>query len=149
NVYRIAGDDLTTRLLNDLWTIRAKKTVVLLRLTRDKQSGELLVGALVRVHTKAPQTHPPLSTLHSVPGQAFSALMASLPLGQRSVRLELSARALASRALAVPVGPSGFLHGMDERDGVPFLMSWTDPLKFMRVAIAASLDVVESLILRA
>jgi hypothetical protein len=38
---------------------------------------------------------------------------------------------------------------MAERVGVPFLMSWTDPQKFMRVAIGANLDVIESLILRA
>ena len=148
-MYRVAGVDLTTRLLNDLWTIRAKKTVVLLRLSRDHESGELMVAALLRVHTSTPQNHPPMSTLHSVPGQQFSALLASLPLGERSLDLQLSARWLASPTLEVPVGPSGFLHGMAERAGVPFLMSWTDPQKFIRVAIAASLDVVESLILRA
>ncbi|MGV7354472.1 hypothetical protein PJM26_28605, partial [Mycobacterium kansasii] len=43
----------------------------------------------------------------------------------------------------------GFLHGMAERAGVPFLMSWTDPHKFIRVAIAADIDVAASLILRA
>jgi hypothetical protein len=90
-----------------------------------------------------------LSTLHSVAGQAFSALLASLPLGDRSLQLDLSPRILAGRKLLVPVGPSGFLHGMAERAGVPFLMSWTDPQKFMRVAISANLDVVEALILRA
>jgi type VII secretion protein EccE len=148
-VYRIAGADLTTRLLSDVWTIRATKTVVLLRLTRDHETDALMVAALVRVHTRAPQTHTPISTLQSVPGQAFEGLAASLPLGDRSVTLDLSARPLATRPLAVPVGPSGFLHGMAERAGVPFLTSWTDPLKFMRVAIAASLDVVEALILRA
>jgi type VII secretion protein EccE len=148
-VYQIAGVDLTTRLLSDSWTIRATKTVVLLRLTRDQESGVLMVAALLRVHTTRPQHHPPISTLHSVPGQAFSALLASLPLGDRSLQLQLSARSLARRSIEVPVGPSGFLHGMAERAGVPFLMSWTDPQKFMRVAISASLDVVESLILRA
>jgi len=149
SVYRVAGTDLTRRLLNDMWTVRAKKTVVLLRLTRDHQTGELMVGALLRVHTKAPQPHPPMSTLQSVPGQAFSAVAASVPLGDRSVELDLSARPVAGDALSVPVGPSGFLHGMAERAGVPFLMSWLDPLKFTRVAIAASLEVVESLVLRA
>ena len=113
------------------------------------ESGEVMVAALLRVHTSKPQAHPPLSTLHSVAGQEFSALLASLPLGGRSLALLLSARSLSSRKLDAPVGPSGFLHGMAERAGVPFLMSWTDPQKFMRVAIAASLDVVESLILRA
>lgn len=147
--YRIAGADLTTRALNDFWTIRAKKTVVMLRLTRDAHSGELMAAALLRVHTTTPQHHPPMSTLHSVAGQGFSALLASLPLGNRSLQLQLSQRPLADRELQIPVGPSGFLHGMAERAGVPFLMSWTDPQKFMRVAIAANLDVVESLILRA
>lgn len=148
-VYRVAGLDLSTRTLNDLWTIRAKKTVVLLRLTRDEPSGELMVAALLRVHTSEPQLHPPMSILHAVAGQEFSALLASLPLGDRSLHLQLSARLLASRTLEVPVGPSGFLHGMAERAGVPFLMSWTDPQKFMRVAISADLDVVQAFVLRA
>lgn len=148
-LYRIAGADLTTRALNDFWTIRAKKTVVVLRLTRDKDSQELMVAALLRVHTTTPQHHPPMSVLHSVAGQSFSAMAASLPLGDRSVQLELSQRPLASAELQVPVGPSGFLHGMAERAGVPFLMSWTDPQKFIRVAIAADVDVVAALILRA
>ncbi|MCP9276917.1 type VII secretion protein EccE [Mycolicibacterium arenosum] len=149
NVYRIAGRDLTTRLLSDLWTIRATKTVVLLRLTRDTEDGELLVAALVRVHTAAPQPHPPISPLHTVPLQGFAGLAATLPLGARSLELDLPARPLAARPLDVPVGPAGFLHGMDEREGTPYLISWTDPLKFVHVAIAANLDVVQSLILRA
>ncbi|MFV1504247.1 type VII secretion protein EccE [Mycobacterium kansasii] len=149
SLYRIAGADLSTRALNDFWTIRAKKTVVVLRLSRDKDSHELMVAALVRVHTTTPQHHPPLSVLHSVAGQSFPAILASLPLGDRSVQLEFSQRQLASAGLQVPVGPSGFLHGMAERAGVPFLMSWTDPHKFIRVAIAADADVVASLILRA
>ncbi|MGV7756240.1 type VII secretion protein EccE, partial [Mycobacterium kansasii] len=61
SLYRIAGADLNTRALNDFWTIRAKKTVVVLRLSRDKDSNELTVAALVRVHTTTPQHHPPLS----------------------------------------------------------------------------------------
>lgn len=149
SLYRIAGADLTTRALNDFWTIRAKKTVVVLRLTRDKDSQALMVAALLRVHTTTPQHHPPMSVLHSVAGQSFSAMAASLPLGDRSVQMELSPRPLAGAELQVPVGPSGFLHGMAERAGVPFLMSWTDPQKFIRVAIAADVDVVAALILRA
>ncbi len=149
SVYRVAGKDLTTRHLNDLWTIRAKKTVVLLRLTRDEASGELLVSCLLRIHTANPQPHPPISTLQSVPGQTFAALLAALPLGDRSVELALSARSVAQPELRVPVGPSGFLHGMAERAGVPYLLSWSDPQRFVRVGVAASLEVVEALILRA
>lgn len=148
-LYRISGADLTTRALSDFWTIRAKKTVVVLRLTRGSASGELMVAALLRVHTEDRQYHPPMSTLQSVAGQVFPAMLASLPLGDRSVELPLSECPLASSELQVPVGPSGFLHGMAERAGVPFLMSWTDPQKFVRVAIAADLDVVQALILRA
>ncbi|WGI35909.1 MULTISPECIES: type VII secretion protein EccE [Mycolicibacterium] len=146
--YQMSGADLSTRVLNDLWTIRSTKTVVLVRITRDKQTGELLVGALVRIHTSAPQTHPPLSTLKTVPGQAFEALAATLPMGDRSMSLPLSTRPLGA-PLAVQVGPTGFLHGMAELSGVPLLMSWTDPVKFLRVAVAADLDVVQALVLRA
>ncbi|MDO2394698.1 type VII secretion protein EccE [Mycobacterium avium] len=147
--YRVSGADLNTRMLNDVWTIRASKAVVLVRVTRDNETGELMVGALVRVHTSAPLTHPPVSTLQSLPGQAFEALTATLPLGDRSVSLALSARPLGRAPLAVQVGPTGFLHGMAELSGVPFLLSWTDPLKFLRIGIAADLDVVEALVLRA
>ncbi|MFL0286838.1 type VII secretion protein EccE [Mycobacterium sp. SMC-18] len=146
--YQMSGADLSTRVLNDLWTIRSSKTVVLVRITRDKQTRELQVGALVRIHTSAPQTHPPLSTLKTVPGQAFEALAATLPMGDRSMSLPLSTRPLGA-PLAVQVGPTGFLHGMAELSGVPLLMSWTDPVKFLRVAVAADLDVVQALVLRA
>lgn len=146
--YQVSGADLTTRVLNDMWTIRSSKTVVLVRITRDHETGGNLVGALVRIHTNAPQTHPPLSTLKTVPGQTFEALAATLPLGDRSVSLPISSRPLSAAPLAVQVGPTGFLHGMAEQSGVPLLMSWTDPLRFLRVAIAADLDVVEALVLR-
>lgn len=147
--YQMSGAALTTRVLNDLWTIRATKAVVLVRITRDKDTGTLQIGALVRIHTPAPQTHPPLSTLKTIPGQTFEAFSATLPLGDRSVSFPVSARPLASAPLAVQVGPTGFLHGMAELSGVPLLMSWTDPLRFLRVGIAADLDVVEALVLRA
>lgn len=147
--YRVSGVDLTSRMLNDVWTIRASKAVVLVRITRDHETGTLMAGALVRVHTNAPLTHPPLSTLQTVPGQAFEALAATLPLGDRSVSLTLSRRPIDTPPLAVQVGPTGFLHGMAERSGVPLLLSWTDPLKFVRIGIAADLDVVAALVLRA
>lgn len=147
--YRMSGAELSTRVLNDVWTIRATKAVVLVRMTRHAETGELMVGALVRVHTPTHLTHPPLSTLQTVPGQAFEALAATLPLGDRSVSVPLSMRPLDSAALPVQVGPTGFLHGMAELSGVPLLLNWTDPLKFVRVAIAADLDVVEAMVLRA
>jgi type VII secretion protein EccE len=147
--YRMSGADLSTRVLNDVWTIRATKAVVLVRMLRDAETGALMVGALVRVHTPTHLTHPPLSTLQTVPGQAFEALAATMPLGDRSVALPLSMRPLDSAPLPVQVGPTGFLHGMAELSGVPLLLKWTDPLKFVRVAIAADLDVVEALVLRA
>jgi type VII secretion protein EccE len=154
--YRIAGNDLTTRLLNDVWTIRSTTAMTLVRLTRNPDAS-VAVAALVRLHTTTPLPHPPLLALHPVSGQAFSALLASLPLGNRSLVLPLSPKPLpaksptgsrTSRTLAVPVGPSGFLFGMTLA-GVPFLMSITDPLKFTRLAINADIDVVESLLLRA
>ena len=147
--YRMSGAELSTRVLNDVWTIRATKAVVLVRMTRHAETGELMVGALVRVNTPTHLTHPPLSTLQTVPGQAFDALAATLPLGDRSVSVPLSMRPLDSAALPVQVGPTGFLHGMAELSGVPLLLNWTDPLKFVRVAIAADLDVVEAMVLRA
>lgn len=157
--YRIAGEDLTSRLLNDLWTIRSTRTVTLVRLTRSADNS-ISAAALVRLHTTKPIPHPPLSTLHPVAGQAFSALLATLPLGHRSLRLPLACRPIAlttSRkvqrlsdrsTLILPVGPSGFIVGMGP-SGQPWLMSFLDPLKFSRVAINASIEVVQRLVLRA
>ena len=153
--YRMAGTDLTSRLLGDLWTIRSTMTVTLLRLTREPEGG-IGVAALVRLHTPAPLTHPPLSTLHPLAGQQFSALWASVPLGNRSLAISLSPRPLQPasrrlvdrRGLLVPVGPAGVMLGMS-LDGVPLLMPFVDPLEFVKVAINAELDVVQSLLLRA
>lgn len=146
--YRIAGCDLTPRLLNDLWTIRASTTVTMLRLTR-QTNANITIGALVRVHTRGPLPHPPLSTLHTTPGQSLAALHATLPLGNRSVNLPLSTSALRQNpTLPIPVGATGVLMGM-ARSGVPFLMPITDPLRFTRIAINANLAVVQALLLRA
>ncbi len=147
--YRIAGADVSTRLLNDLWTIRATTTVTLVRLTHD-DAGNVSMGALVRVHTRSPIPHPPLSTAHSTPGQVLPALLSSMPLGDRALELTLSptAAGAAAPALQVPIGPTGVLLGM-ARSGVPYLMPLTDPLRFTRIAIAADLAVVQSLLLRA
>lgn len=157
--YRVAGTDLTTRLLNDLWTIRSTTTVTVVRLTR-AADGSLAAGVLVRLHTAMPLPHPPLHTLHRVAGQAFSALLASLPLGDRALELPLAAKRLApqrprvrprlgdKKNLVVPVGSSGFLFGMT-LGGFPFLMSITDPLKYTKVALNADVYVVQSLVLRA
>jgi type VII secretion protein EccE len=147
--YRIAGRDLSTRLLNDLWTIRATTTVTVVRLKRE-DGEQVSMGALVRVHTRGALPHPPLSTTHSTPGQSLPAVLASLPLGDRSLELALSPTAggAEAKALAVPIGPTGVLLGM-ARSGVPYLMPLTDPLRFTRIAVSADLTVVQSLVLRA
>ncbi|WP_308160116.1 type VII secretion protein EccE [Mycolicibacterium goodii] len=156
--YRVAGRDLTTRLLNDVWSLRTTRTVTVIRLTRN-DDGSVSAAALVRLHTTKPVPHPPMHTLHPVVGQARSALLASLPLGKRSVDLPLSYRRISfsssrgqrlgdKSTLLLPVGPSGFIIGMSDL-GHPWLYPITDPLKFTRVAINASVEVVQRLILRA
>lgn len=157
--YRIAGKDLTTRLLNDVWTIRTTRTVTLVRLSRNPDNT-IAAAALVRLHTTKPVPHPPMHTLHPVAGQAFSALLATLPLGHRSLQLPLASRPIELTAahpaqrlgdkstLILPVGPSGFIVGMAP-SGQPWLMPITDPLKFTRVALNASIEVVQRLLLRA
>lgn len=103
----------------------------------------------MRFHTAEPLTHPPLLALKPASGQAFSALAASLPLGNRAVELALSPRPLDGRdALQVPVGPSGFLLGMTVT-GVPLLGQFTDAVRFTRVGIHADDEVVVQLVLRA
>jgi type VII secretion protein EccE len=148
STYLIAGEDLSSRLLADLWTIRSKMTVTLLRLTRDPAGGVDVAG-LVRLHTKNPLTHPPLAALHPLPGKQICALCASLPFGNRSLEMDLSRRPLdGARGLSVPVGPCGPMVGMTI-DGVALLMPFTDPLKHCTVAIQADFDVQASLLLRA
>jgi type VII secretion protein EccE len=145
--YRIAGNALTNRMLNDLCTVRSTRTVQTIRLTADA-TGVVSVSAMVRFHTKTALTHPPLLALQSVPGEAFDAVAASLPLGDRALRLQLSPRPLADSGLRIPVGPAGPLFGMT-RTGFPFLMPITDPLRTVRVAVNADLPVVAALLLRA
>lgn len=145
--YRIAGADLNTRLLNDVWTVRSKRTVTTVRLTANR-AGEVSVGAVVRFHTSAPLAHPPLLALRPVSGQAFDSLLASLPLGNRALRLQLSRRRLDGADLAIPVGPSGPVFGMTVT-GFPFLMPLTDPLRPVRMTIDADIAVVIPLLLRA
>jgi len=145
--YRIAGRDLSTKMLNDLWTVRAHRTVTTVRLFGDCAGGSRVAG-LVRFHTDAPLTHPPLLALQPVSGQAFDSLLASLPLGDRALHLEMSPRLLGDGSdLKIPVGPSGPMFGMTVT-GVPFLMPLTDPLRATRVSISADLPVVIPLLLR-
>lgn len=145
--YRIAGRDLSTKMLNDLWTVRTHRTIITVRLFGDR-SGRTRVAGLVRFHTDAPLAHPPLLALQPVSGQAFDSLLASLPLGDRALRLEMSPRLLGDETdLKIPVGPSGPMFGMTVT-GVPFLMPLTDPLRATRVSITADLSVVIPLLLR-
>lgn len=64
------------------------------------------MGAVVRFHTAAPLTHPPLLALRPVAGQAFDALLASLPLANRSLRLQaMQRRPSIDGELRIPAGP--------------------------------------------
>jgi type VII secretion protein EccE len=145
--YRIAGSDLTTDLINDLWSVRSRLTVLTLRLAATA-SGTVTTAAVVRFHTVAQMTHPPLLTLRPVFGQSFSALLASLPLGNRSVVLQMSARRLDTADLEVPLAPAGLMIGTTN-NGFPLLLALHDPLKLTRVGLCAEPAVVQSLVLRA
>jgi type VII secretion protein EccE len=145
--YRVAGSDLNTHLINDVWSVRSLLTVLTVRLAATA-SGMVTVAALVRFHTAAPRTHPPLLTLRPVSGQAFSALLASLPLGNRSVELQMSARRLDTAGLEIPLAPAGFMIGTTNT-GFPLLLALHDPLKLTRVGLCLELAVVQSLVLRA
>jgi type VII secretion protein EccE len=145
--YRIAGSDLTTDLINDVWSVRSRLTVLTLRLAATA-SGTVTVGAVVRFHTAAQMTHPPLLTLRPVFGQSFSALLASLPLGNRSVVLQMSIRQLGAGDLELPLAPAGLMIGTTN-NGFPLLLALHDPLKLTRVALCAEPSVAQSLVLRA
>lgn len=139
--YRIAGRDLDTRVLNDVWTVRSEATITSIRLTSDR-AGVVKAGAVVRFHTSAPFTQPPLLKLRPVVGQSFDSLLASLPLGDRALRLEVSPHRLVAPAeLRVPAGPSGPMLGMTVT-GVPLLMPLTDPLRGSKISLCASLETV-------
>jgi type VII secretion protein EccE len=144
--YRIAGEDLSTDLLSDIWTVRSQATATLVRVAPGPD-GQPTVGALVRFHTPHPFTEPPLLALKTAPGEQLSALMATLPLGNRSMDFELSRRDLHHSRLVIPASSSGYVVGMT--NGFPMLMSLTDPLRFTKVAIDADIAVVQQQLLRA
>ncbi len=146
--YRVPGNELSTKVLNDVWTVRSNATVIAVRLTADP-AGQVSASAVVRLHTSAPLTHPPLRALRSVAGQAFDSVLASLPLGDRALRLEMSARKLtAPDDLLIPVAASGPMFGMTVT-GVPFLMPLTDPLRATKISLVADLSTTIPLLLRA
>jgi type VII secretion protein EccE len=145
--YRTAGCDLDTDLVNDVWSVRSLLTVLTVRLAATA-SGTVTAAALVRFHTAAQMTHPPLLTLRPVSGQAFSALLASLPLGDRAVALQMSARRLDAAGLEIPLAPAGFMIGTTNT-GFPLLLALHDPLKLTRVSLCAEPAVAQSLVLRA
>lgn len=145
--YRIAGADLTTDLVNDVWSVRTRLTVLTVRLAVTA-SGSVTAAAVVRFHTAAQLTHPPVLALKPVSGQAFSALLASLPLGNRSVALQLSTRRLDADRVEIPFAPAGLMIGTTNT-GFPLLLALHDPLKLTRVGLCAELAVAQSLLLRA
>lgn len=146
--YRVAGRDLTTDWVNDLWSVRSQLTVLTVRVAADA-SGAATVAAVVRFHTPQLLTHPPVLTLHPVSGQAFCALTASLPLGNRALAFPMSARHLAAASLDIPLAPAGAMIGTTTRTGFPLLVPLHDPLKVTRVGLSAELSVVQQLVLRA
>jgi type VII secretion protein EccE len=145
--YRVAGSDLTTELINDVWSVRSRLTVLMVRLAATV-SGTVTAAAVVRFHTKAQMPHPPILTLRPVLGQSFSALLASLPLGNRSLTLQMSARSLDAVDLEIPLAPAGLMIGTTNT-GFPLLLALHDPLKLTRVGLCAEPAVAQSLVLRA
>lgn len=157
--YRIAGKDLDTELVNDIWAIQSTLTVLTVRVELSS-SGEVLLSGLARFHSVAPWPHPPQPELQPVHGQAFDALVSSLPLGDRSMRVQLSRRpalgehgeqlAPGHEAIELPMNPAGFWVGTTADFGYPMLMPWTDALRPTRVSIVdTELEMIERLVLRA
>ncbi|SLI30156.1 type VII secretion protein EccE [Mycobacteroides abscessus subsp. abscessus] len=147
--YRVSGKELTSDFVNSVWEIQSRLTVLTVRIEQSG-TGEVLISALVRFHSESPWANPPQLNMLAVHGQAFDSVAASLPLGSRSLRVQLSRRPLAGGELEVPLGPSGFMVGtLRTQGGYPFLLPWTDPLKGTRVSVQAELDVLEPWILRA
>lgn len=147
--YRVSGNELSSDFVNSVWEIQSRLTVLTVRIEQSV-TGEVLVSALVRFHSDSPWTNPPQLNMLAVHGQAFDAVAASLPLGTRSLRVQLSRRPLHGSELEVPLGPAGFMVGtLRTEGGYPFLLPWSDPLKATRISVKAELDVLEPWILRA
>ena len=146
--YRVAGRDLSTDWVNDVWSVRSQLTVLTARLSTGA-AGAVMVSGLVRFHTRAQLTHPPVLALQPVSGQAFAALAASLPLGNRSLQLQMSARRLDAAPLDIPLTPAGFMIGTTTATGLPVLLALADPLKVTRVHLGVELAVAQQLVLRA
>ncbi|WP_078358268.1 type VII secretion protein EccE [Mycobacteroides chelonae] len=127
-VYRVPAAALTTTLINEVWSIPTERTVVAVRVTLD-DGGAVRVGGLVRMHTPTEVLTPPLHALETLPGQAFDAWMATLPAGERALRVAAPTRVLNSDSdLELPVGSSGPVVGVSEHSRAPMLVPMSDPV---------------------
>ncbi|SHS18061.1 type VII secretion protein EccE [Mycobacteroides abscessus subsp. abscessus] len=148
-VYRVPAVALGTALIDQVWSVPTQRTVVATRFTREA-SGVIRVGTLVRMHTQTEMLAPPLVTLETLPGQAFDAWMATLPTGERSMRVSAPTRAWTdSDTLDLPVGPTGPMLGASERSHYPMLCPLIDPVQPTLISVKDDPVVLVQLVLRA
>lgn len=147
-VYRVPAVALGSALIDDVWSVPTQRTVVATRFTREA-SGAIRVGTLVRMHTATEMLAPPLVTLETLPGQSFDAWMATLPAGERSLRVSAPTRIWTDGdTLALPVGPTGPMLGTSVRGHYPVLCPLIDPVQPTLISVKDDPVALVQLVLR-
>lgn len=151
--YYVPAHHLTARALEDLWSIDAEHTTVVIALRRHRD--EVRVGALVRLVTNQPIRTTPATTLRRCTGRQWDALVRTIPGAARLTTGLPSVGLTDALDEVVAVGPTGVLIGAtrdDHRSGDPsglVLIPISDPAQPTRIAANVDDLIVRQLIRRA
>jgi type VII secretion protein EccE len=151
--YYVPAIHLTARALEDLWSIDAEHTTVVIALRRHRD--QVRVGALVRLITNQPIRTTPATTLRRCTGRQWDALSRTIPGAPRLTTALPSIGLTDALDDVVAVGPTGVLIGAtrdDHRTGDPsglVLIPISDPAQPTRIAANVDDLIVRQLIRRA
>lgn len=145
--YWVSPSDISSDTLDRLWVPDTDATAVTVQL-RPAVDGPTRVGVVVRYHTGAPLSAPPLSGLNPLTGRHDLGLLA----GSLTARTPL---ALPSRdldgdgpPLAVAIGATGVIVGSNAT-GHPLLVDLSSPTTTSTVTVAGELALTVQVALRA
>ncbi|WP_229481180.1 type VII secretion protein EccE, partial [Mycolicibacterium mageritense] len=151
--YYLPAAHLTARALENLWSIDAEHTTVVITLRR--HPGGVRVGALVRLVTNQQIRTTPATTLRRCTGRQWDSLVRTIP-GADRLTTQLPTIELTDRLDdVVAVGPTGVLIGATREDrqvgdasGL-VLIPISDPAQPTRIAVNVDDLIVRQLIRRA
>ncbi|SKK91677.1 type VII secretion protein EccE [Mycobacteroides abscessus subsp. massiliense] len=150
--YYLPADHLTPRALEDLWSIDADRTTVVVALRRYDEG--VRVGALVRLVTSRPLRTTPATTLRRCTGRQWEVLVRTIPGAARLTTMLPTVELTDTLDEAVAVGPSGILIGATRDDRTAgeagsVLIPFFDPAGPTRIAANVDDATVRQLIRRA